>query len=127
MSGGNKIVCPKCGSPGSLIAYTSGGRTYYKVYHSKKQIHYIGPAEGYIYVNLIQDLNLSNPLDQNYQEVVLRVIARFRELLDISKNISIREKREAIERMIKLLTRVTEQLKEELEELEKEQIEEQTT
>jgi hypothetical protein len=46
-----RVVCPKCGKPGSLERYTSAGRTYLRVRHSeggRRRFCYLG-AEKPVY------------------------------------------------------------------------------
>ena len=38
-----RVVCPRCGRPGSLERYTSAGRAYLRVRHSRRELCYLGP------------------------------------------------------------------------------------
>jgi hypothetical protein len=44
-----RVVCPRCGKPGSLERYTSAGRTYLRVRHSegggRRRFCYLGPEK----------------------------------------------------------------------------------
>ncbi|CAH04240.1 hypothetical protein STSV1pORF57 [Sulfolobus virus STSV1] len=46
-----RVICRACGEPGTLYIKKVGERKYKYVKHYKKKSCYLGPVEGYEYVN----------------------------------------------------------------------------
>lgn len=61
-----KVKCPRCGEVGYLTVQTNFGREYLYVVHvhgKRRRKCYIGPAEGYKYVEKLTGIGLTNILD----------------------------------------------------------------
>jgi hypothetical protein len=74
-----KVICPRCGEEGYLTAVTVKGKKYLYVLHKadgKMVKHYVGPAEGYVAVNKLYGLGISNLLDANLNDVLASILSR---------------------------------------------------
>lgn len=94
----NYVICPRCGSIGTLSKFTVRGREYYRVLHGRTT-HYIGPCDEYVHVNhmfensfgghlSLQNLAENNPIDNAIaalrllkNEKLLKILARKRDEL----------------------------------------------
>ncbi|MEM3415493.1 MAG: hypothetical protein QW575_07980 [Thermoproteota archaeon] len=63
------VVCPICGSEGTLKKKRVGNNYYYYIYHGKKKYCYIGAHE-YIYVSKFHDFilkGMTSPVDRDLE------------------------------------------------------------
>jgi len=86
------FVCPRCGSFGYIAKKTVNGREYLYVRHEvrsgksrKIRYCYIGPAEGYIHVDSLHQLELTNILEQDY--LLTAIAAVEKAVLQIEKSV----------------------------------------
>jgi len=74
-------VCPKCGRSGSRVVREIGGRryVYYRHYNPETKgvsYCYVGPADGYVRVEALHDLELTNIEDQDYVETAINSLLK---------------------------------------------------
>jgi len=74
-------VCPKCGRSGSRVVREIGGRryVYYRHYNPETKgvsYCYVGPADGYVRVEALHDLELTNIEDQDYVEIAINSLLK---------------------------------------------------
>ena len=84
-----KIICPKCGQEGYVATVIVKNRKYLYVMHKedKKLVkHYIGPAGGYVAVNKIYGLNLTNLLDAKLEDAISSLLDRLEEEIEKGKD-----------------------------------------
>jgi hypothetical protein len=116
-----KVVCPRCGELGYVerrVVRTSGGewgkvKTYIYVVHGRgrdKRRCYIGPAEGYDYVEQHLALGLTNVMDVRYEEVAVSAIDHFLLEAQLARTKSEAELAEALERARRLRSLLEERL-----------------
>ena len=85
-----KIICPRCGQEGYLVSSKVKGKKYLYVSHKegKKTIkHYIGPADGYTAVNKLYNLNLTNIMEVDLEDVIASLLDRVEEELEDITNV----------------------------------------
>jgi len=103
-------VCPKCGRSGSRIVRVISGRryVYYRHYNPETKgitYCYVGPADGYVRVEALHDLELTNIEDQDYIETAINSLLKAFKKLSKDERI---EYEVAVEEVLtKLFTRLT--------------------
>ena len=105
MSGERPLpVCPRCGAPYRHLEYKKvHGRTYVYAYHGKvgrrPQLCYLGPADGYVAVEQLFYLGLSNLEDVDLVRVAYSAASMFQIR---ARRKDPEERREAAERLRRL-------------------------
>jgi len=94
-------ICPRCNQLGSRFVRVINGRRYlyFRHYDSEsKRVRqcYIGPIDGYEYVEKLHSLRLTNVLDQNYIDIAILSIVRAAERLARENRISYEDSIEII-------------------------------
>jgi hypothetical protein len=110
-----KVVCPRCGEPGYLERYEVAGRRYLRVVHGRgrnRRRCYIGPAEGYDYVEQHLALGLTNKLDVRYEEVALSALEHFLLEVQLARSRGEAEVAEALGRVRELRSQLEARLAE---------------
>ncbi|PUA33349.1 MAG: hypothetical protein B7O98_02675 [Zestosphaera tikiterensis] len=74
-------VCPKCGRSGSKVVREIGSRryVYYRHYNPETKgvsYCYVGPLDGYVRVEALHDLELTNIEDQDYIETAINSLLK---------------------------------------------------
>jgi len=74
-------VCPKCGRSGSRVVREIGGRRYVYYRHYSPETKgvtycYVGPADGYVRVECMHNLDLTNVEEQDYVEIAINSLLK---------------------------------------------------
>jgi len=88
-------LCPKCNQFGERVVRNVNGRRYiyFRHYSSETKTNrwcYIGPLDGYEYVERLHGLRLTNVVDQDYVETAIVSLIKAAERLE--KELSRRDK-----------------------------------
>ena len=81
-SGDSKVTCPRCGLLGYRVIKERSSRKYVYVAHvsgEKMKWCYVGPLDGYSYVERLHSLDLTNVASQDYLEIASNAVQRYLE------------------------------------------------
>ncbi|MEM4819488.1 MAG: hypothetical protein QXQ91_04195 [Nanopusillaceae archaeon] len=94
-------ICPRCGVEGYVSVEKRDNRYYIYIIHidgrRRRRKCYIGPLEGYSYVEKLHNLSLDNLVNIDYYQVIVNAVSLWRRRIN-KKNVA-----EALEKINKLI------------------------